>query len=95
MTLRVSRDWGVTWRSTVVYPNSSWYSGLAVVKEGVATRRVLLAFAKDCNESLRYDDRDGDGWLRSAAKEGAMKGGVMSGVTVECAGINLWTHTLN
>ena len=93
MTLRVSRDWGITWRSTLVYPNSSWYSGLTVVQQGLDPRKVLVAFVKDCNESLRIwrgaNERSSD---RYDVTVGA---GVISGVSVECAGISIWTHTLN
>jgi sialidase-1 len=59
MTFRVSKDWGATWQSTVVYGNSSWYSSIAVVpasaREHASTSTALLFFSKDCDSPIAAD----------------------------------------
>ena len=102
MTLRVSRDWGSTWQSTVVYPNSSWYSGLAVVEGGGGKRKLLLAFAKDCNETLyprgydqNHEDRKSSLSGFSALHNVRVGSYAKTSVTLECVGISLWSETLN
>ena len=81
MTFRVSNDWAKSWASAaVVYPNSSWYSSLAVVEADGDVRMALLLFVKDCSSPIRLLDG---------------VGGIGDSDSGTCKSISLWRTALS